>query len=130
MWWAPEENFQELVLPFSRVLRDYKSLDLEGKCSYPPTHLASPFFFDWYVIVLITDSLGFPRSIRTETILKARLNQFLRKHVKQKMVEGRSENVLEGLSEKKVRHYAKQHSLFFVLNWKGEKHKLNGGQET
>lgn len=99
-----------------------KSLALEGKCSYPLSHLAGPFsfFFDWHVIVLVIYSLGFPDIDRNRNCINSKIKSILRKHGKQKMVEGRGESVLEGLSEKSL-PLCQATQCLKKNKWKGEK---------
>lgn len=80
----------------------------------------SIFFFDWHVIVLVIYSLGFPDIDRNRNCINSKIKSILRKHVKQKTVEGRGENVLEGLSEKSL-PLCQATQCLKKNKWKGEK---------
>lgn len=54
------------------------------------------------MIVLVIYSLGFPVIDRNRNYINGKIESILRKYEKQKTVEGRGENVLEGLSEKSL----------------------------
>lgn len=100
---------------------DYTQVVGSGRQMLLPTDPScQSIFFGWHVIVLVIYSLGFPDIDRNRNYINGKIESILRKHVKQKTVEGRGENVLEGLSEKSL-PLCQATQCLKKNKWKGEK---------
>lgn len=87
------------------------------------------FFFDWHVIVLVTDSLGFPEMDKNRNYINSRIKSNFKKACETKRAEGHCESVSEGCQEKSAAVPSNTVVSFFKLE-KEKKLGVEGVQDT